>query len=624
MARLVSPGYEHSALINSILPPNAERIIEFQGLNKRSVIAEGEMSDMRNLSTDGYPLLKPRKPRGRMEIPDGILRPLHIINRFDKIGIIAIDEPDPEEEDPETVVSFYYDGVKVEDVVETGSIPGLSTATEAVAINNKLCFFPEKTCIDITNSGVQEGTYRSLEASYEVPLAGVSVTITATDTSFAVPKDLFEKDDVISIKGTLSYTPPGGSATSMTLTLDSYYPIQSIDKATGVQTTDTIHIGANAFLPASGTANLVQETMLTRTMPDLDMVVEWNNRLWGCSSSENMIYASKLGDPTNWQYYQGTSLDSYYAQQGTDEIWTGIAEYSGHLIFFKPNSMTRVYGTSPSNFQVTSTKCYGVEPGSRRSVLTINDTVFYKSSVGIMAYQGGTPFCISDKIPWRMKNVVAGTEGRKYYCSVVRCDGMTENYILVFDIAKGMWHLEDNARFTDSCNVGDRIYIAVAEPSLTCDPDIFCNTDIFCESESYIGEVDIINPVQIVETHTDAVIIDPDDPPENYEDIEWMAVFGPFDEYIEEHKIYSKLAMRLIAKGDASCNVYINLNEAADENGDLIWEQVEHYDRVSTKGDFIPIIPRRCDRYSVKIEGKGNFEVKSLTRRVRQGTFGRL
>jgi hypothetical protein len=121
----------------------------------------------------------------------------------------------------------------------------------------------------------------------------------------------------------------------------------------------------------------------------------------------------------------------------------------------------------------------------------------------------------------------------------------------------------------------------------------------------------------LVETHAEAEARDPDDPPENYEDIEWRAVFGPFDEYIEEHKIYSKLAIRLKANGVASAKVFISIDEGP-------WEQVEHYERVSTKGDFIPIIPRRCDRYSVKIEGKGNCEVKSLTRRVRQGSFGRL
>ena len=354
-------------------------------------------------------------------------------------------------------------------------------------------------------------------------------------------------------------------------------------------------------MTGEGVLNFSITGKIKRKMPEnLDMIVEWNNRLWGCSNKDNTIYASKLGDPTNWHYYQGTGLDSFYAEQGTDEAWTGIAEYSGHLIFFKPNSMTRVYGTAPSNFQITATKAYGVEPGSRKSVLTINDTVYYKSAIGIMAYQGGVPVCISEKLLRKFKNVIAGTEGTKYYASVMYSDG-TGGALIVYDIDSGMWHKEDAFRFTDACKIGDKIYcISSSENILTCSENLMCSEDLVCSSELVEGKV---------------VIINPDTPTE--EPFSWMATFGPFDEYIEEHKIYSKLALRIKAVGVASVNVYISINE-----GD--WELVESYDTVSTKGDYIPIIPRRCDRYAVKIEGTGDCEIKSLTRRIRKGSFGRL
>ena len=119
MANLVSPGYSNSALVGMMLSPTEERVIEFKGLNKRSFIEEGEMSDMWNLSPDSYPLLMPRKPRGRMEVPEGILRPLQILRRFDKIGIIAIDEADPEEVDPQ-VVKDYLTMWEVETFVHHG------------------------------------------------------------------------------------------------------------------------------------------------------------------------------------------------------------------------------------------------------------------------------------------------------------------------------------------------------------------------------------------------------------------------------------------------------------------------------------------------------------------------
>ena len=41
---------------------------------------------------------------------------------------------------------------------------------------------------------------------------------------------------------------------------------------------------------------------LERRVPDMDYLTECDNRVWGCSNKENVIYACKLGDPTNCQF----------------------------------------------------------------------------------------------------------------------------------------------------------------------------------------------------------------------------------------------------------------------------------------------------------------------------------
>ena len=585
MANLVSPGYGRSALINEILRPVEERTIEFKGLNRNTVVEEGEMPDMWNLTADNYPVLMPRKPRGEAPIPNTIKRPTQVLRRFGKLALIALDR--------DNSWGFYYDNVRIDEVTQ------LSKISTAVAINNRMCFFPEKMCIDITKDGVQPGTYRPLEVDYDV--TNLDVTISNEDARISLPVGHgLNYDDAIDIHIS-SYAPSGGSATSTDFDVSC-----NIEEVISGATEDVIVLPRETFIEMTGegvTAFSITGN-ISRTMPDLDYIIEWNNRLWGCSNADNTIYACKLGDPFNWHYFQGTSLDSYYAEQGTDEKWTGIAEYSGHVIFFKPNSMTRVYGTAPSNYQITSTKVYGVEKGSSESVLTINDTVFYKSAIGIMAYRGGVPYCISEKLNKKFKNVVAGTEGTKYYASCLIDEGQSViGRLLVFDLDRGLWHKEDDLRFTSACKIEDKVYCTTSTADLiVCDTDIMCAKDLMCCSPDRIESVTIINP---------------DLPTEPSESIEWMAQFGPFDEYIEEHKIYSKLALRIKANGNASAKIYISTNEGP-------WEQVESYSEVSTKGDFIPIIPRRCDRYSVKIEGRGNFEIKSLTRRVRQGSFGRL
>ena len=82
MANLVSPGYKRGTLINRVLPPIEERVIEFMGLNRKAVIAEGEMRDMLNLTSDNYPLLTPRKPRGAMRLPAGVIKPVQLMAKF--------------------------------------------------------------------------------------------------------------------------------------------------------------------------------------------------------------------------------------------------------------------------------------------------------------------------------------------------------------------------------------------------------------------------------------------------------------------------------------------------------------------------------------------------------------
>ena len=603
MANLVSPGYKRSTLMNQVLRPTEDRTIEFKGLNRRTTVKEGEMSDMLNLSSDDYPVLTQRKPRGRMTLPGGVLRPLQLMSRYERIAMIALKE--------DNSVGFYYDGSLISEVT------GITESTRMVAINSKICFFPEKKSIDVTNQGLQTGTYRSLEAS--VTLASDTAI---TDDSITLPSGHnFKYDDAITISGTLKYTPSGGTASTMPITVSCIIE--------DVVDTNTIVLPHETFIEMTGEGatgvKLAADTVISKSTPNLDHVIEWNNRLWGASNEDNTIYASKLGDPSNWQYYQGTSMDSYYAQQGTDGDWTGVALYSNHLIFFKENSMCRIYGSAPSNYQVMNSEIFGVEPGSRQSVVTINDTVFYKSKIGIMAYSGAIPYCISDGFNVEFRDVIAGTEKRKYYASIHVKGGGYE--LMVFDTEKGLWHKEDDLRFRSCATIGNRLYyVHYQDDLLVCSENVICSEWLLCGNGSTAGDVGIINPLTA------------------YEDInnmKWMAVFGPFDEYIEEHKIYSKLALRiksLLGSDnnileenddvietdvgetlilDRTVKVYISINE-----GD--WELVEVYDPPRTKGDFIPIIPRRCDRYSIKLEGEGACEIKTLTRRVRQGSFGRL
>ena len=480
---------------------------------------------------------------------------------------------------------------------EISKVNNLTPSTEMVVINTKICFFPEKYYLEIPLSATGEveiGEYGPLDNRFDNTHSGlaVDVAINQEQMTMTFPSAHgFGYDDAVNITGSIIYTKEGA-----THTLDA-----TASTAILSVTDTTIALPAETYPDLAGATDITYRGTIKRDIPDMDIVTEWNNRLWGANSRDNTIYACKLGDPKNWQYYQGTALDSYYAQQGTDGDWTGVAPYSGHLVFFKESSMCKIYGTSPQNYQITNAECYGVEKGSRRSVVTINDTVFYKSQIGIMAYDGSIPMCISEKFNKEFRNVVGGTEGTKYYASIqTKADGYE---LMVLDIDKAIWHKEDSVRMRDTCTVNNRMYFIEHE-----DAELLCSENLMASDYLMMGSSDVAGRV---------LISNPQNPSETYDGLESRAVFGPIDEYIEEHKIFSKMSLRLIIHTGTALSVYIKMNE-----GD--WELVKSFAPAETHGEVIPIVPRRCDRYSIKIEATGNYELKSMTRRVRKGTFGKL
>lgn len=546
------------------LTPTEQRIIEFKGLNKRDVVEEGEMRAMHNLTAERYPLLCPRRPRGRLAGPEGV-KPITAITKYEKVAMIGLADDG---------YHFYYDNERI------NVVTGMTADTKMVAINTRICFYPQKTVYHI-----YDRTYRSMDATVRTTLDGAIEL--GDESDFVLLDDADEPqlsqiniDDTVNIDGEMEVTYADGT---VTIPMHAASVIKNIIN-------NVIEFPLNTLLELRTYTDLQSVKLLPgatikRQAPNLAVVMESNNRLWGASNEDNTIYACKLGDPFNWQYYQTTSMDSYYAQQGSDGDWTGCANYGAHLIFFKEDSMTKLYGTAPASYQTVNVLVPGVEKGSEKSVAVINDMVVYKGRKGMMAYDGGTPYEISTKFgDMKFRNVVGGTDGQNYFCTIEDKADKTKSF-LVLDIEKAVWHQHDDL------NVASFFV--------------------------YDGELCAID-----KDSDDIVIIDADEPVELTDDIQWAAEFGPFDEYMENKKIYSKLSLRTIGAAGTTVDVFIALN---DDYLDDKWELVKTIKfETDGAGEFIPIVPRRCDRYSIKIEGMGKCELKELTRRVRLGTGGKL
>lgn len=320
----------------------------------------------------------------------------------------------------------------------------------------------------------------------------------------------------------------------------------------------------------------------SRKMPDVDYVIESKNRLWGCKYGENSdgdfvneIYASKLGDFKNWRCYEGISTDSYTASCGTDGEWTGAVNYLGYPVFFKENYIHTVYGSYPAQFQINSVVARGVKNGSNMSIAILNEVLYYMSSEGICTYNGSLPMNISEAFgDERYDHAIACAHNGKYY--VMLADENDDNTVLmVYDSKRNIWHKEDD------------LYV-----------DLFCpvTNDIF-----YLDEDKSLRAL----FGTGGT----DDTP-----IEWYAETGQYGLSQIDSKYISRLNIRLSLEVGANAIVSIQY----DNSG--VWERLCNVVRKNINPFTLPIKPRRCDHFRIRLEGKGGVKVYSISKTLEQGS----
>lgn len=581
----------------SNIKPLTEQTIEFKGLNKNTYVEDGELRDMKNMTSGFYPSLYQRNSRGLYNLPINAKNPISMLCKKEKLALLCTREIYNGGTVTERI-DFFYDGELIPEIADLAinNLMPFTNDTQMVSINTKICFFPQQIYYDIFTEEAGDLSYHKESST----IGEYNATIEETGDGQIIR---FTDDDVVDEGLDFFNGLEIGDAISLQCFLtiedvlvDKYEEISTLIMGFDLVEIDDIFypcliIPSESFLEFAEegvTTGTLKSIILDKSCPELDYVMEYNNRIWGVSNAENTIYASKLGDPRNWQYFQNTSLDSYYAEQGTDGDFTGLAAYQGQLLFFKENYIHKIYGNSPSTFQVETSKDYGIEKGSSKSVAIINNSIIYKSTLGIMAYDGGDSHLISSKLgPSVYKDVVAGTDGIKYYASVINIteDG-EEPIMIVCDYEKGLWHKEDNVRVRDFCLLKDKLLFI-------CDND----SEYFVANKCYV--------------------INADNPMPQEKKIKWMAEIGPFTEYVENRKIYSKFGLRLIVEDDAMLDISISIDDGE-------FELIKHVENYTEHVLFVPIIPRRCDRIAIRLEGIGRCKIEALNRKFRAGTGGLL
>lgn len=318
---------------------------------------------------------------------------------------------------------------------------------------------------------------------------------------------------------------------------------------------------------------------ISRRLPTMDFVVEAGNRLWGCfygvrdGEVINEIYASALGDPTNWYKYQGISTDSWTATVGVDGAFTGAVVYGGYPLFFKENAIIRVYGTQPSSFQLAAYNYRGVKPGSHKSLAVCDEVLYYHSSDGILAYSGAAPVKVDAALGREIyHDAVAGELRGKYYVSML--DSMNRSHLFVYSPRGGMWHREDNVRVRSFCRDSDVLYMACADGVYTD-----CVRAAFGSGEGAV---------------------------------QWFAESGEIGCGDPGRKYLTGIRLRAVLPMGSELRVFVSYDD-----GDFVpCTDVMGYGITPIE---VPFIPRRCDRFRLRLEGSGPCSILSLYKETESG-----
>lgn len=306
---------------------------------------------------------------------------------------------------------------------------------------------------------------------------------------------------------------------------------------------------------------------IRRKVPNLSVICESSNRLWG--SDGNTIYASALGDPTNFFTYDGLDTDSYAVAVASEGDFTGCIGYGSAVLFFKEDRLYKILGSYPSQYTMYDYTVPGVKKGSEKSLRNLNEVIYYHGREGVYRYSGGAPELISENFGLRrFQNASAGAECGRYYLSMQDASSL-EWGLWVYDIQRGLWLQEDGSRCLDFACDGGKLYAA-------------CGTD----------GVWLLNPDSSGET------------------VEWSATLARMDETVHDSKCYSRLTLRAEIPEGAWLQVALSC-----DGGPFQLVYTDHDTKARVRD--IPILPNGCDSFRVRLSGEGPVIIRSMVREYR-------
>lgn len=633
----------------------------FGGYNHNLKIPEGEFYEMENLCGDDYPLLATRKQRNTLQVPAENLQAM--VSKGDELYYIAGYDPTTK------ACGFYAGDEKVMDLPNAGS-------RRFVSMGAYLLIWPDKVWYNTA-----DGTHGNMEKKFSAA-AGTYLDHSLTSSSGPDGQEIYDIYYVLwyirpcSRDGKIVYTTGAAYGEKRVVVVDGIeyhylnfvkpkepkngdayidretrtpYIYNDISKDWSAQDVPVMRLECkgigSAFAPGDyirvsgvdpGTYSgqnvgdnpsdgVYREVLVTgenyivldayaptdehgimndtppaegyvkaaMDIPDMSYVIEAQNRLWGCKYGTvngklvNEIYASALGRFDVWHKFSGVSTDSYAASVGSDGRWTGAVNYQGYPLFFKEDRMHKVYVSASGAHRIQEYTMRGVQPGGAKSLAVVNGVLFYKARDCVCAYDGsGAPTDVSEKLnldslsrPGTTTSIAAAYRDKYYlYLQMSTPPG---SRLLVLDTRRGAWYRENlpSGSITDFTeHLGSLLCAAYGIEEIAHDNQV---SELIGTEEG---------------------------------DVAWSCETGLIGYSTVEQKYVSRFNIRMsLAQG-----AYMDVLVQYDSDG--VWHNQGRLQGVGTRTFMLPVRPRRCDHFRIRLEGSGGVRIYSFAKIFEAGS----
>ena len=173
----------------------------------------------------------------------------------------------------------------------------------------------------------------------------------------------------------------------------------------------------------------------------------------------------------------------------------------------------------------------------------------------------------------RYSDAVAGSISGKYYISMKDSSGKW--HLFVYDTLRRMWHREDNTQVKAFCLHDTDLYFVDGNNNL------YTTTGAGGSKEGPVN---------------------------------WCAETGDIGYSHPDNKYLSKLTMRMNLAFGSTVDMYIQYDSCGE------WEHKWHMDGVGTKSFSIPVVPHRCDHFRLKLVGRGDCKIFSVSKVLEMGS----